>query len=128
MPEYIDREAFVAKGRERFCANCDRRKGMKNGKLKFVYEIGDAPCRACLVEDMITEAEDFPAADVRPVVRGEWIFDSDNLPICSECQEIALQRMFVKIPSLIQDVRMVRSNFCPFCGADMRGKEAGTDV
>lgn len=55
--------------------------------------------------------------------RGEWETDSDNLPVCSKCGEIALQRVFVKVPHLIQDVRMVRSNFCPNCGADMRKED-----
>ena len=56
---------------------------------------------------------------IRP--KGEWIYDSDNIPICNQCEEIALQRIFVKVPHLIQDVRMVKYNFCPKCGADMRG-------
>lgn len=49
-----------------------------------------------------------PAADVWPVVRGEWVYNSpeDNTPYCSECL----------IP---QDSEC---NFCPNCGADMRGK------
>lgn len=65
----------------------------------------------------------YPAADVRPVVRGKWELDSDELPICSNCGEIALQRIFVKLPHLIQDVRMVKSSYCPNCGADMRGEQ-----
>lgn len=52
--------------------------------------------------------------------QGEWENDSDNLPICNKCGEIALQRIFVKMPHLIQDVRMVRSNYCPNCGAKMQ--------
>ena len=54
-----------------------------------------------------------------PVARAKWSLDRDGLPICSNCGEIALQRVFVKMPHLIQDVRMVRSNFCPNCGAKM---------
>ena len=50
----------------------------------------------------------------------EWIFDSDNLPICKACGEIALQRIFVKVPDMIQEVRMIKSNYCPNCGARMR--------
>lgn len=72
------------------------------------------------IEVARTAIRKIPAANVREVVRGKWENDSDNLPVCSNCGEIALQRVFVKVPHLIQDVRMVRSSFCPNCGADMR--------
>ena len=65
-----------------------------------------------------TKGFDAGVETARP--QGEWIIDNDNLPVCKECGEIALQRVFVKVPHLIQDVRMVKSNFCPNCGADMR--------
>ena len=68
MSEYIDREAFVKEQRHLYCENCARRKGMKNGKMRFVYEIGDAPCRACGYGDVLDDLEDAPAAAVRPVV------------------------------------------------------------
>jgi ribosomal protein S27AE len=71
------------------------------------------------LHNAIEAFNEIPAADVRPVVKAKWEFDSDKLPICSNCGEIALQRIFVKVPHLIQDVRMVRSNFCPNCGARM---------
>lgn len=62
--KYISVEAFTASVRERYCKNCDRRKGMKNGKLKTVYAIGDAPCRACGIDDMVDDIDDYPPADV----------------------------------------------------------------
>lgn len=80
----------------------------------------DEPYFVALAE-VSDRIEELPAADVRENVRCEWETDSDNLPFCPNCGEIALQRVFVKVPQLIQDVRMVRSNFCPNCGADMRG-------
>lgn len=49
---------------------------------------------------------EIPAADVRPVRRGKWEYNSgDNIPYCSECM-------------MPQDSEC---NFCPNCGADMRG-------
>ena len=69
MAEYIEREAFIESQQHLYCENCARR---KDGKGKFVYDIGDAPCRACGIMDVLDAAEDFPAADVRPVVRGRW--------------------------------------------------------
>ena len=65
MSDYISREAFLAEQRHLYCENCARR---KNGKGKFVYDIGDAPCRACDIGDVLDAVEDAPAADVRPVV------------------------------------------------------------
>ena len=67
MAEYIEREAFVEQKRKQYCEDCDRRKGMKNGKYKTLYEIGEAPCRACGMDDMLNDVEDFPAADVVPM-------------------------------------------------------------
>lgn len=66
-----------------------------------------------------------PAADVKPVVRGEWIFEEYELAswctkaICSSCKKTVAnnsdlahdwgQRLF------LHDYQ-----FCPKCGADMR--------
>jgi hypothetical protein len=65
-------------------------------------------------------AHDFPAADVRPVVRGRWIgypeclkftnAYSDDHIVCSDCEECFS----------ILDNDCERFNFCPNCGADMR--------
>lgn len=66
MSEYIDRDAFLAEQRKLYCEKCERRKGMKKGKIRFVYDIGDAPCRACGIEDVLSEVESFPEADVVP--------------------------------------------------------------
>lgn len=68
MAEYIEREAFIEQKRKQYCEDCTRRKGMRNGKYKTLYEIGEAPCRACEIDDVLNDVEDFPAADVRPVV------------------------------------------------------------
>ncbi len=56
----IDADAFVERYRKLYCEDCDRRKGMKNGKMKFVYPIGGAPCRACEVDDMLDAVDDAP--------------------------------------------------------------------
>ena len=49
---------------------------------------------------------DFPAADVRPVVRGHWEYISFMIVKCSNCQETFQE--------------LAGDNFCPNCGADMR--------
>lgn len=50
-----------------------------------------------------------PAADVEPVVHGEWVYDEFDIPHCSECGHEVM-------PNLI-------SPFCPNCGAKMDGEE-----
>ena len=73
MPRYIDADAFIAEKRKQYCKECDRRKGKRNGKQTTLYEIGEAPCRACGIDDMIDDIEDAPTADVAPVVHAHWI-------------------------------------------------------
>ena len=56
---------------------------------------------------VVAEIENLPAADVKPVVRGKWIYDGDCL-ICSHCRTA---------------YTFSGSNYCPNCGADMRGEQ-----
>ena len=50
-----------------------------------------------------------PSADVRENVSGEWIDERDPLTLkCSECG--------------YRVMRYNNTNFCPNCGADMRGE------
>ncbi len=111
---YIERDAFLAEQRHLYCENCARR---KNGKGKFVYDIGDAPCRACGYGDVLDDVENAPAADVRPVVRGHWITEEeaeakgnyllqDACSVCGHCDWDNTESKYF--------------NFCPNCGADMR--------
>ena len=68
----IDADATIKYLREFRCKDCDRRKGMKNGKIRFCYEIGDAPCRACDIGDTIDyflDEDISQTVDAVPVVR-----------------------------------------------------------
>ena len=71
MAEYIERGKFLEEERKQYCADCDRRKGIKRGKMQIVYAVGDAPCRACGIDDVLTDVEDFPAALVVPTEKQE---------------------------------------------------------
>ena len=113
MADYIDREAFIAQKRELYCKGCDRRKGMKNGKYRILYDIGDVPCRACGIEDVLSDVEDFPAADVQPVEHGEWsqikmLQDDYKAKECSACKATFWD--------------LYHWNYCPNCGAKMDGE------
>ena len=84
MLEYIDREAVIM----------DILRAGKIGKLSCV--------------DIIKHA---PAADVRPVVRGNWVGIDDEPFTTWECDRCGCiyEVEFEYLP-----------NFCPNCGADMR--------
>ena len=60
-----------------------------------------------------------PAADVRPVVRGEWIWKKSCEVVCSKCNDL------MAIVGNTEDLITVKSyhNFCPNCGADMRERK-----
>lgn len=79
MSDLIDRQAFLKQERKFYCEDCDKRKGMKNGKLTFCYEIGEAPCRACWCDDVLSDLKDYPAAprwvrcEERLPEKGKWV-------------------------------------------------------
>ena len=106
----IDADALLDEVMDRYCEECDKRKGIKNGKFRIIYEIGDAPCRACEIDDMKTELEDAPTID--PVKHGRWIEHGKNDNRCSLCG---------------WGVWVNTNNFCPNCGAKMDGEENEID-
>ena len=68
----------------------------------------------CAMKEAEDVIETIPAADVKPVVHGEWNFIDKNKYYryeCSVCHERFEKQM--------------RRNYCPNCGADMREVEHG---
>lgn len=63
--------------------------------------------------DITTMMQRIPAEDVRPVVRGEWIDYKDEHQ-CSICRDVVV----IDYPVWERE----RYDFCPNCGADMRGE------
>ena len=81
----IDADATIKYLREFRCKDCDRRKGMKNGKILFCYEIGDVPCRACDIGDTIDyflDEDISPKVDAVQLIRCKdcWKREFDNCP------------------------------------------------
>jgi rRNA maturation protein Nop10 len=71
------------------------------------------------VEECREAIRDIPAADVRPVVRGEWERPKGYTPrswifVCSKCGD----RAYFPVPKYFP--KGCGYSFCPNCGADMR--------
>jgi hypothetical protein len=73
-------------------------------------------------DGLLREIDDIPAADVRPVVRGEWVDTNAVIGIATETDHV---QIFAHRCSLCGELfpSYWTRNFCPNCGADMRGEE-----
>ena len=99
MTEYIEREAAL----EALCAPCNATVGNEVCPYRFT---------GC---SQYYDIYNLPAADVKPVVRGEWRLYSPLFTDTYECDNCGYQ--------VIDE--SFRTNFCPDCGADMRGEGDG---
>lgn len=102
MAEYIEREAATTLF-ARACGEC------KEACEEFDGFYPD--CNQCLLHGVLKEFASIPAADVREVVRGKWIYNEAYVlgnPYgsyrCTACSQAQAHK----------------SNYCPTCGADMR--------
>ena len=99
----IDADALIAETMKNRCADCDRRKGIKQGKTTFVYDFGEAPCRACDVGDMID------TLDEATTISG-WISVKDRLPESSGIKVI------VSAKTTPESVLQTKAVFVAFLG------------
>ena len=98
MTECIEREATIKRIEEVYCVGCNSYNGVR--------------CRACSTGDAIDIIEDAPAADVAPVVHGQW---ENGNPICPVCGGD-------KFKDLDADIWCDwKPDYCPNCGAKMDG-------
>lgn len=67
-------------------------------------------------EVVTTNTKDIPAADVAPVVHGEWEMLGDKCANCTNCGTI-----FEALPT--EYVFKANNKFCRNCGADMRERK-----
>lgn len=114
MSEYIDRDEFLTKERAWYCKNCIRR---MDSTGKMVYEIGETPCLACHINDLLDEVENCPAAEVVGRKTGKWVKISPaGIRECSLCHHSILT----------SDIDVYK--FCFSCGAQMIGGDEDEDV
>ena len=97
MAEYIEREAVIE-----YLLRC------ADG-----YQYIETPTQSA-----VDAVRNIPAADVRPVVRGEWrltVVDDHSVLACSECGSI------IATDHAIDYLEKEDNKFCYWCGADMQG-------
>lgn len=93
MAEYIDREKILE------LISCE----MEKQKREYAFSDG----LHCGLERALGIVEDFPAADVAPVMHGKWDDSLDGItPYCSVCG--CTHRCLIRLPL-----------YCPNCGAKM---------
>jgi hypothetical protein len=84
------------------------------------YTVDDADEKRAIITDLVNG---IPAVETVPVKHGRWEADSDGLPVCSVCDEVAMQRLHCDSLHWAwrYDVRLVKTPYCPNCGAKMDG-------
>lgn len=80
---------------------------------RLIYEEYAVPPKCC------KEILDLPTIESRP--KGKWIQRAPDEWYCSNCGDRALY--YFGKPFGKYEVFQVKSEFCPRCGADMRGEE-----
>ena len=102
MAEYSEREAAI---------EAVKKERDYTGKFTFEEEHGWAVGFQQGITFALSDIAAIPAADVRPVVRGEWEWEMyQYTPHCSICGGAGFPG----------PANGKRYNFCPNCGADMR--------
>ena len=83
-------------------------------RVKEVFDYAENEFCECdyAVKNIREAVENLPAADVRPVVHGHWEESPMNGIVCSECGRERPLEPFGETEW--------NSDFCPWCGADMR--------
>lgn len=111
MKEYIEKEALKAQ----FAADGWLKERLRASAYCRATKIGYVKERT--VEQVI---DSIPPVDVKPVVRGEWIWEEASWGYrCSACR---IMFDYDKTYELF-DHGYQFANFCPHCGADMRKVE-----
>ena len=81
-----------------------------SGETKLKWEVWDKERKT--VDVHMKWTHEIPSVDMRPVVRGRWK-DTGSLWKCPCCNSAYKKRLLY-----------IEPNYCPNCGADMRGGDA----
>lgn len=114
--KYIDKFSFAKYLDSHYCDRCKA--------ILFVNDVDFHPrfCWSCRIKDVMNDLETYPTEDVEERKHGKWIpipdedapyYEKSDWIGCSECRQYAHYTRITDKPIL--------SNFCPNCGARMRG-------
>lgn len=106
MTEYIEKEAAIT-----IPVLPKEHREYQTFNLDDAYENGWYDALECV--------EKIPLADVRPVVRGQWIVRGGKFR-CSRCDAKALWKREGGTNGFSHEYTQKKSEFCPNCGADLR--------
>ena len=98
MSRLIDADTLIADMEKRYCKDCERRKGVKDGEVRMLYEIGEAPCRACGTMDAMDEIDNAPTIEVEPV---RWINMDEDEPLLGQKVLVYRAQKPVEIMSML---------------------------
>ena len=82
----------------------------------YLYQTMNGQDEEFSLIDALQMIEDFPTADVRENVHGEWLIDEYNAEYCSSCGRHPYNDGEYYVAGWYSD-------FCPNCGVDMRTKK-----
>ena len=88
-------------------------------KIKEEGILGDGYSDTERENDVIKMLNYIPVADVQPIKRGRWFLRGGNW-CCSACNRKTLLTLESNIGGC-KEYGTVKTNYCPNCGADMRG-------
>lgn len=110
MADYIERDAAVSLLEEKLRDICPLGRCSRNAVYGTDRDLYDA------IEADIDALYNIPAADVAPVVRGQWVLerDPDGKPYCFHCSVCDDDFHHIGI--------IVAYDYCPNCGAIMDGE------
>ena len=121
MSRLIDADALIDDMEKRYCKDCERRKGVKGGKVRMLYEIGEAPCRACGTMDAMDEIDNAPTIETEPVRHGRWVNRGKDLEAHS--MEVFDAWSCSRCRYYIHGNGYPKWKYCPMCGCRMKEAE-----
>ena len=86
----------------------------RDGFLKIISHKPSCPTtdrEDRLISGFISAVKNFPAADVRPVVKAHWVYTDMSRLVCSNCGN--------PVAFALKDDGWHHGDFCPNCGAMM---------